>query len=163
VDQPVETGHSTSAARPIDILLVEPDESDVRLTVEALRTGKISNPVSVVRDAAEALAFLRREGRFATVQRPDLILLDLDLGPENGRRMLAEINAEPDLSMIPVVILTVAYAEHHLLRAEQPGARAYLRKPVDLLSFIRTVESFEQFSLTIASFPDGACILGDSH
>ncbi len=139
--------------RPIHILLVEDNEGDVRLTIEALRDGKISNQLSRARDGAEALAFVRREGRFASAPRPDLILLDLDLPFKNGRQVLAEIKADPGLSCIPVVILTASRAEQDMLRAHQLDARAYITKPVDLQQFIAVIKAIEEFSVTISLFP----------
>jgi CheY-like chemotaxis protein len=153
--QPDGTGGelSNSGARPIDILLVEDNAGDVRLAIEALREGKISNHLSVARDGAEAMAFVRQQGRFASAQRPDLILLDLDLPIKDGRLVLAELKADPDLRSIPVVILTVSRNQQDRLRAEQLAAWAYITKPVDLQQLIAVIESIEAFWLTVAIYP----------
>ena len=139
--------------RPIAILLVEDNDGDVRLTIEALREGKISNHLSIARDGAEAMAFVRREGRFASAPRPDLILLDLDLPLKDGRQVLAEVKADPHLSAIPVVILTVSRAQQDVLRAHQLDAKAYITKPVDPEQFLRVIQAIDEFSLTISLFP----------
>jgi CheY-like chemotaxis protein len=139
--------------QPINILLVEDNEGDVRLTIEALREGKISNRLSVARDGVEALAFVRREGRFATAPRPDLILLDLELPLKDGREVLAEIKADHQLSAIPVVILTLSRTEQDMLRASQLDVKAHLTKPIDLQQFIGVVQAVDEFSLTISVFP----------
>jgi CheY-like chemotaxis protein len=143
----------TPDVRPIDILLVEDNPGDVRLTIEGLREGKISNHLSVARDGLEALAFVRRQGRFSNAPRPDLILLDLDLPIKDGRQVLAEIKADPDLSTIPIVILTISRDDHDLLRAEQLAAWAYITKPLDLEQFIGVIESIEHFWLSVAIYP----------
>jgi two-component system, chemotaxis family, response regulator Rcp1 len=106
-----------TVARPIEILLVEDNPGDVRLTREALKDGKVSNRLHVVVDGVEALAFLRREGEHATAVRPDLILLDLNLPKMDGRQVLAEIKADPTLRQIPVVILTSSQAEEDICRS----------------------------------------------
>jgi CheY-like chemotaxis protein len=137
----------------IDILLVEDNTGDVRLAVEALREGKISNNLSVARDGAEALAFLRRQGRFAQAPHPNLILLDLDLPVKHGLDVLAEIKADPELFAIPVVILTVSRAQQVFLRSQPLEACGYITKPIDLRQFIGLVKSIEQFWLTIDLFP----------
>ncbi len=143
----------SGVVRPISILLVEDNPGDVRLTIEALREGKISNHLSVAGDGAEALAFARRQGRFAAAQPPDLILLDLDLPIKDGRQVLVELKADPELRRIPVVILTVSRDEQDALRAEQLAAWAYITKPVDLQQFITVIESIEKVWLTVAIYP----------
>ncbi len=150
----VEATTPTSAApRQIDIRLVADNPGDVGLAIEALREGKISNQLSVARDGAEALTFVRRQARFANAPRPDLILLDLDLPIKDGRQVLAEIKADPDLDTIPVVILTVSRVEQDVLQAQHLAAWAYITKPVDLQQFIAVIESIDDFWLTIATFP----------
>ena len=131
--------------QPIDILLVEDNEGDVRLTIEALRDGKISNQLSVARDGFEALAFVRREGRFAAAPRPGLILLDLDLPLKDGRQVLVDLKVDPILSAIPVVILTASQAQTDVLRAHQLDARAYITKPVDLEKFLSVVRQLKRY------------------
>ena len=140
-------------SRPIEILLVEDNPGDARLTREALRDGTVQNNLSVVDDGVEALAFLRREGAYQESPRPDLILLDLNLPRKDGRQVLAEIKADPDLKMIPVVILTTSTAEEDVLNSYDLHANAYVKKPVDLSQFLRVVEAIEEFWLTLVTFP----------
>ncbi len=139
--------------RPIEILLVEDNPGDVRLTQEALKEGKVRNKLHVVGDGVEALAFLRQEGEYAETPRPDLILLDLNLPRKNGREVLAEIKEHPNLRRIPVVILTVSQAEEDVLRTYDLHANCYVTKPVDLEQFIKVVGSIEDFWLTIVRLP----------
>jgi chemotaxis family two-component system response regulator Rcp1 len=135
------------------ILLVEDNPGDVRLTREALREGKILNELSVVGDGVEALAFLRRNGRYAEAVRPDLILLDLNLPKKDGREVLEEIKGDGALKKIPVVILTTSAAERDILKAYDLHANCYITKPVDLEQFIRVVQMIEDFWLTIVKLP----------
>ncbi|HEX9445543.1 MAG TPA: response regulator [Candidatus Binatia bacterium] len=135
------------------ILLVEDNPGDVRLTMEALKEGKILNDVSVVEDGVEALAFLRREGKYADALKPDLILLDLNLPKKDGREVLQEIKGDDDLKKIPVVVLTTSAAERDILRAYNLHANCYITKPVDLEQFIRVVQVIEDFWLTIVKLP----------
>ena len=139
--------------RPIEILLVEDNPGDVRLTIEALRESKVRNHLSVARDGVEALAFLRSEGAHAEAIRPDLILLDLNLPRKDGREVLAEVKADPDLKTIPVVILTTSRAEQDVLRSYELQANCYISKPVDLDQFMTVVKSIEDFWLTIVTLP----------
>ena len=139
--------------RPIEILLVEDNPGDVRLTIEALRESKVRNHLSVARDGVEALAFVRRVGTHAQAVRPDLILLDLNLPRKDGREVLAELKADPDLKTIPVVILTTSRAEQDVLRSYELQANCYISKPVDLDQFITVVKSIEDFWLTIVTLP----------
>ncbi len=141
---------------PIDILLVEDNPGDVELTREALHDTKLHIRLSVVNDGVEALAFLRREGRHAAAYRPDLILLDLNLPRKDGRGVLAEIKADPDLRHIPVVILTSSQAEQDILRAYELHANCYVTKPVDLDQFVTIVRSIEHFWFTVVKLPRGA-------
>jgi chemotaxis family two-component system response regulator Rcp1 len=141
-------------ARPVEILLVEDNPGDVRLTVEALRDGKVRNHLSVAGDGEEALAFLRREGKHAEAPRPDLILLDLNLPRKDGREVLAEIKADEFLRTIPVVVLTTSRAEQDIVRSYDLHANCYITKPVDFEQFITVVRSIEQFWLTIVALPD---------
>jgi two-component system, chemotaxis family, response regulator Rcp1 len=140
-------------SRPIEILLVEDSPGDVRLTREALKDGKVRNNLHVVIDGVEALGFLRREGRFADAVRPDLILLDLNLPRKDGREVLTEIKLDPELAIIPVVVLTTSQAEQDILRAYRLHANCYVTKPVDLDQFIKVVQSIEDFWLTIVKLP----------
>jgi two-component system, chemotaxis family, response regulator Rcp1 len=133
----------------IEILLVEDSPDDIVLTTEALRDGKVRNHVSVVEDGEEAMAFLRRQGSNADAPRPDLILLDPNLPRKNGREVLAEIKADPDLKRIPVVIMTTSSDEKDILQAYNCHANCYVTKPVDLDQFISVVKSIEHFLLTV--------------
>ncbi len=141
--------------RPIEILLVEDNPGDVRLTIEALKEGKVSNRLSVARDGVEALAFLRREGSHAKAPRPDLILLDLNLPRRDGREVLAEIKADARLRRIPVVVLTTSKAEEDILRTYDLHANCYINKPVDLDQFISVVRSIDDFWLSVVRLPGG--------
>jgi len=137
----------------IEDLLVEDSPGDVRLTREALREGKVRNNLHVVPDGVEAVAFLRREGSYADVPRPDLILLDLNLPKKGGREVLEDIKSDPDLMRIPVVILTTSQAEQDVLESYRLRANAYVTKPVDLDQFLRVVKSIEEFWLEIVRLP----------
>ncbi|HEX6068321.1 MAG TPA: response regulator [Longimicrobiaceae bacterium] len=140
-------------SRPVEILLVEDNPGDVRLTREALREGKVRNNLYVASDGVEALAFLRREGQYADAVRPDLVLLDLNLPRKDGREVLEEIKADPALRYIPVVVLTSSQAEQDILRAYDLHANCYVSKPVDLDQFIHVVRSIEDFWFTIVKLP----------
>ncbi|HEX2386415.1 MAG TPA: response regulator [Candidatus Binatia bacterium] len=135
------------------ILLVEDNPGDVRLTMEALKEGKILNEVRVVEDGVEALDFLYRSGKYHDAPRPDLILLDLNLPKKDGREVLAEIKADETLKKIPVVVLTTSAAERDILRAYNLHANCYITKPVDLEQFIHVVQLIEDFWLTIVKLP----------
>lgn len=139
--------------RPIDILMVEDNPHDVRLTKEAFKDAKVSNNLSVAFDGDEALKFLRREGEYAGSPRPDLILLDLNLPKKCGREVLEEIKRDPDLKRIPVVVLTTSENEKDILRAYELHVNAYITKPVDLDQFIGIVEAVEDFWLTVVKLP----------
>ena len=139
--------------RPIEILLVEDNPGDVRLTVEGLNEGKVANNLHVAKDGVEALAFLRKEGDYSDAVRPDLILLDLNLPRKDGREVLADIKADPDLKTIPVVVLTTSRAEQDVLHSYQLQANCYITKPVDLEQFIHVVKSIEDFWLTVVTLP----------
>jgi len=141
------------AGKTIEILLVEDNPGDVRLTEEALKEGKIVNRLSVVGDGVEALAFLRREAKYANASRPDLILLDLNLPKKDGREVLAEIKADDDLKRIPVVILTISKAEEDILKTYNLHCNCYITKPVDLSQFLTVVKAVEDFWLTIVKLP----------
>ncbi len=138
-----------SSMRPIEILLVEDNPGDVRLTQEALGEAKVRNNLAVAKDGVEALRYLRRETPFEDATRPDLILLDLNLPRKDGREVLAEIKADPDLRRLPVVVLTTSSAEKDVLESYNLYANCYITKPVDLDQFVRIVSSIEDFWLTI--------------
>ena len=143
----------STVGRPVEILLVEDNPGDVRLTREALREGKVRNNLYVASDGVDALAFLRREGQYADAVRPDLILLDLNLPRKDGREVLQEIKADATLRYIPVVVLTSSQAEQDILRAYDLHANCYVSKPVDLDQFIHVVHSIEDFWFTIVKLP----------
>ncbi len=142
-----------STGRPIEILMIEDSPDDVDLTVEAFKDAKMRNHLHVVEDGVEALAFLRRAGRYANAVRPDLILLDLNLPRKDGREVLAEIKTDDDLALIPVVVLTTSQAEEDILRAYQLNANCYIIKPVDFEQFIKVVRSIEEFWFTVVTLP----------
>ena len=143
------------SGRPIEILFVEDNPGDVRLTQEALREAKMRVNVRVVWDGEEAIEYLRKEGQYADALRPDLILLDLNLPKKSGREVLAEIKADRDLRSIPVVILTSSKAEEDIAKTYNLHANCYVTKPADLDQFIRVVQSIESFWLTIVKLPHG--------
>ena len=138
---------------PVEILLVEDNPGDMRLTKEALKEGKVYNSLHWARDGVEALEFLRREGRFAGVPRPDIILLDLNLPKKDGREVLQEIKNDEHLRRIPVVVLTTSKAEEDVIRTYNLHANCYVTKPVDLEKFIVVVKSIDMFWLTVATLP----------
>ena len=140
-------------SKPIEILLVEDNPGDVRLTIEALKEAKVSNNLHVAVDGVEAMAFLRREGKYAEAPHPDLVLLDLNLPKKDGREVLAEIKSDPALRRIPVVVMTTSKAEEDILRSYDLHANCYITKPVDLDQFITVVKSIEDFWLTIVKLP----------
>jgi len=144
---------ASTIGRPIEILLVEDNPGDVRLTREALKEDKVRNNLHVVEDGLAALAWLHREGEFAGVPRPDIILLDLNLPKKDGREVLSEIKTDGDLKRIPVVVLTTSKAEEDVLRAYNFNANCYITKPVDLEQFVRVVKAIEEFWLTIVKLP----------
>ncbi|GMV49915.1 MAG: Response regulator rcp1 [Nitrospirae bacterium] len=139
--------------KPIEILLVEDNPGDVRLTQEALREAKVINNLTIAKDGMEALAYLRRQGPYAHAPRPHLILLDLNLPKRDGREVLAEIKADESLKRIPVVVLTTSQDEQDILKSYNLHANCYVTKPVDLDQFIRVVRSIEDFWLGIVVLP----------
>ncbi|MFI0366338.1 response regulator [Actinomadura sp. 1N219] len=143
----------SAAPHPIEILLVEDDPGDVLLTVEALEHNKVRNALHVVNDGEQAMAFLRQEGEYADVPRPDLVLLDLNLPRKDGREVLGEIKADPGLRAIPVVVLTTSEAEEDILRSYHLHANAYVTKPVDFDQFISVVRRIDDFFVTVVKLP----------
>lgn len=139
--------------RPIEILLVEDNPADVRLTMETIKDYKVKNRLEVVGNGVDAMDFLRRKGKFADKKRPDLILLDLNLPGKDGREVLAEIKVDPDLSRIPVVVLTSSEAEQDIIKAYNLHVNCYITKPVGLTQFVKVVKSIEDFWLTIVKLP----------
>jgi len=147
-------GKYETRGNPIEILLVEDNAADVRLTREALKDAKILNILHVARDGEEAMEFLCRKGKHADAPRPDLVLLDLNLPRKDGREVLAEIKANEDLKRIPVVILTTSKSEEDVLKAYNLHANCYVTKPLDLDQFIRVVQAIEDFWFTVVRLPD---------
>lgn len=144
---------SQRIGKPIEILLVEDNPGDVRLTLEVFKQSKMHNNLSAVGDGVEALAFLRREGKYTQSPRPDLILLDLNLPKKDGRDVLAEIKEDPDLRRIPVVVLTTSRAERDVAMSYNLHANCYISKPIDLEQFIAVVRSIEDFWLASVKLP----------
>ena len=141
-------------ALPIEILLVEDSPGDVLLTREALRDAKIRLNLQVAADGEEAMALLRREGKYAAAPRPDLVLLDLNLPKKDGRDVLQEIKADSNLAIIPVVILTTSASEVDILRSYQLHANCFVTKPVDPEQFLIVVRSIDTFWLTVVKLPN---------
>src|SRR6185295_10460754 len=143
----------TDGRSPIEILLVEDNPGDERLTREALKEGKVYNNLHWVKDGVEAMAFLRREGKYASAPRPDIVLLDLNLPKKDGREVLQEIKTDSDLKRIPVVVLTTSKAEEDVMKTYNLHANCYVTKPVDLEKFIVVVRSIDAFWLTVVTLP----------
>ncbi len=143
----------TDGRSPVEILLVEDNPGDERLTREALREGKVYHNLHWVKDGVQAMEFLRRQGKYASVPRPDIVLLDLNLPRKDGREVLEEIKTDEDLKRIPVVVLTTSKAEEDVLRTYNLHANCYVTKPVDLEKFIVVVKSIDVFWLTVVTLP----------
>jgi len=139
--------------RPVEILLVEDNPGDVRLTLEALKDGKLTNRLTVVQDGPAALSLLRREGCYANSKRPDIIILDLNLPKMHGSEILAELKSDERFKSIPIVILTTSKADEDVLKSYRLHANCYITKPVDLDEFIRVVKSIEDFWLSLVKLP----------
>jgi len=137
----------------IDVLLVEDDPGDVLMTREAFEDHKVANRLFVVNDGVEAMAFLRREGSFADAPRPDLVLLDLNLPRMDGREVLAAVKQDPELSLIPIVVLTTSEAEEDVLRSYRLHANAYVTKPVDFERFLQVVKQIDEFFVSVVKLP----------
>jgi CheY-like chemotaxis protein len=138
---------------PIDVLLAEDNPGDVTLTRKAFEKGQVANDLYVVSDGVEAMQFLRNEGPYADTPRPELILLDLNMPRMDGREVLAELGADPDLHRIPVVVLTSSSAEEDVARSYDLSANAYLTKPVDFAGFTDVVERIEDFWFSVVTMP----------
>jgi len=140
---------------PIEILLVEDSPGDVRLTREAFKDARVLVNLQVAGDGEEAMAFLKREGKYSSKPRPDIILLDLNLPKKDGRAVLAEIKEDPKLQTIPVVILTTSASEADVLKSYSLHANCYITKPVDLDGFLKVVKSIDGFWLSVVRLPTG--------
>lgn len=140
-------------ADEIQILLVEDNPGDVRLTIEALRGAKVANELHVVADGGEAIEFIRRRGRYVDAPRPDIVLLDLNLPRVDGGDVLSDIKADPDLATIPIIVLTSSQAEEDIIRSYKLHANCFISKPVDFTEFIAAVRSLEGFWLKIVRLP----------
>ncbi|MFD5901157.1 response regulator [Streptomyces microflavus] len=145
-----------SPVQPIEVLLVEDDPGDELMTREAFEDNKIRNTLHVVRDGQEALDFLYRRGEYTEAPRPDLVLLDLNLPKYDGRQVLEQIKSDPELALIPVVVLTTSSAEKDILRSYKLHANAYVTKPVDLDQFIAAVRQIDEFFVTVVRLPGRA-------
>ncbi|MEU3831414.1 response regulator [Streptomyces microflavus] len=145
-----------SPVQPIEVLLVEDDPGDELMTREAFEDNKIRNTLHVVRDGQEALDFLYRRGEHTDAPRPDLVLLDLNLPKYDGRQVLEQIKSDPELALIPVVVLTTSSAEEDILRSYKLHANAYVTKPVDLDQFIAAVRQIDEFFVTVVRLPGRA-------
>jgi len=141
--------------KPVEILLVEDNPGDVRLTQEAFKEGKIKNNLYVVGDGIGAMEFLRNEGEYSDAPCPDLVLLDLNMPRKGGREVLEEMKADEDLKRIPVVILTTSEAEQDILRSYDMQANCFITKPVDVMQFFRIIHYIEDFWFTIVKLPRG--------
>jgi chemotaxis family two-component system response regulator Rcp1 len=141
------------SGKTIEILLAEDNLGDVRLAIETFKDAKIHNQVNVVPDGVEAMAYLRKQGKYANVIRPDLILLDLNMPRKDGREVLKEVKEDPDLRRIPVVVLTISQAEQDIQKAYDLHANCYISKPVDLTQFNKVVQSIENFWFMIVKLP----------
>jgi CheY-like chemotaxis protein len=140
-------------SRLVDILLVEDDPGDVLITREAFEHYKIRNSLHVVSDGEQALRFMRREGEHAGAPRPGLVLLDLNLPRRDGLQVLAELKADPDLRIIPVVILTTSQSEEDILRSYSLHANAFVSKPVDVERFMDVIRQIDSFFITVVKLP----------
>ena len=139
--------------KPVEILLVEDNLGDVDLTREALDKGKLRNNLHVARDGEEAMAFLRREGKYAGVPRPGLVLLDLNLPRKNGREVLAEMKSDENLKRIPVVVLTTSSSDEDIFKSYNLHANCYITKPIEMGHFVMVVQAIEEFWFTIVELP----------
>jgi CheY-like chemotaxis protein len=144
---------SSEQTEHIEILLAEDNPGDVRLTEKALDSGKILNNLHVVEDGVEAMKFLRQEGAYADEPQPDLVLLDLNMPRKDGREVLDDMRADPELRRIPVVVLTSSDAEEDVVRSYELNANAYLTKPVDFDGFVDIVERIEDFWFSVVRMP----------
>jgi two-component system response regulator len=144
---------SSIQTRPIQILLVEDSPSDAKLTISALKLAKVANELHHVEDGVQAMEFLKRQGKYEKSPRPDLILLDLNLPRKDGREVLQEMKADPELNIIPVIVLTTSNAEKDIMRSYQLHCNCYITKPVNFDRFLECVRSIEHFWLSVVVLP----------
>ncbi|OHB61093.1 MAG: response regulator [Planctomycetes bacterium GWF2_42_9] len=142
-----------NTARPVEILLIDDSPSDTDLTVEAFKNGRIANRLFSVADSVEAMAYLRQQGEYKNAPRPDLIMLDLNLPKKDGRQLLAELKNDPDLKLIPVIVLTTSRADEDILKSYEYQANCFITKPVDFKSFIEIIKAIENFWLVVVTLP----------
>jgi CheY-like chemotaxis protein len=147
--------NAEEVAAPIEILLVEDNDGDIVLTLEAFKESKLHNNLSIVKDGVEALLFLKKEGVYSDAPRPDIILLDLNLPKKTGIEVLHEIKSDPDLKTIPVVILTCSRNEDDIWETYANQANCYITKPVDFNKFINVIKSLNNFWLDVVKLPPG--------
>ena len=147
------SGQHSASGRPVEILLIEDNPGDVRLTIEAFKDAKVRNNLTIAADGVEALEILKKAGRYANAPKPDLILLDLNLPLKDGREVLADIKADEALKRIPVVVLTTSHADEDILKSYNLSANCYITKPVDLDQFLKVVKSIESFWLEVVILP----------
>ena len=140
-------------ARPIEILLIEDSPSAAALPIEALQAGKIVNNLNCIVDGVEAMAYLRKQGKFTESSRPDLIMLDLNLPKKDGREVLQELKSDPSLKLIPVIVLTTSKADKDVLQSYALNANCFITKPVDFQQFIDVIRSIERFWLSVVTLP----------
>ena len=144
---------NSNQTKPIDILLVEDNPGDIRLTKEAFKDGRIKNDLNVVMDGEEAILYLKKKEKYVNASTPDIILLDLNLPKKDGREVLAEIKSDLELKCIPVIILTTSSAQSDILCTYSQHANCYITKPVDFNQFITVIRTIENFWLTIVKLP----------
>ena len=142
-----------TGAKPVQILIVEDNPADARLVREVMRDSKILNEIQWVPDGVEALAFLRRQGKYAEAPRPNIVFLDLNMPKKDGREVLREVKADPSLRSIPVVVMTSSQTEEDIARAYDHHANCYVRKPVDFQQFHQVVKTLENFWFATVELP----------
>lgn len=144
--------------RPIEILLVEDNEADIVLTKNALKTLKLQNSLNVCRDGEEGLNYLYKKGEYSEAVKPDLILMDLNMPKVSGLEVLEKIKNDPNLSMIPVIILSTSSAEKDILNSYQNHANSYIKKPIDFMKFIDVIQEIENYWFSIVKTPSSQFI-----
>jgi len=142
-----------TTARPVQILIVEDNPADARLVREVMRDSKILNEIHWVPDGVEALAFLHRQGKYAGAPRPSLMFLDLNMPRKDGREVLREVKADPELRRIPVVVMTSSQTEEDIARAYDQHANCYVRKPIDFDQFHQVIKTLENFWFSTVELP----------